>query len=106
PGDVHRITGEEVNVRAGPSDEANIRTTLQQGDEVIELRREGNWIGVRSVASGAEGWVFADLLRLERQSGISGATTVPPEPLFRAYSEDFDTLVSSLSNRFGYPIFE
>jgi uncharacterized protein YgiM (DUF1202 family) len=48
PGDIHRVSGADVvNLRAGPTDASNIRGKVDQGDEVIELAREGNWIGVR-----------------------------------------------------------
>jgi hypothetical protein len=105
-GDVHHITGEVVNLRAGPTDDANVRGTLHRGDEVIELRREGKWVGVRSTGTGAEGWVYSGLMRMDRPSGISGSTAAPAPPLFRSYSENFDALISDLSNRFGYPIFD
>jgi hypothetical protein len=55
PGDIHRVTGADiVNLRAGPSDETNIRGRVEQGDEVIELTREGSWVGVRVLPTGEE----------------------------------------------------
>ena len=71
PGDIHRVTGAEiVNLRAGPSDESNIRGRVDQGDEVIELTSEGNWVGVRVLDTGEEGWIYGGLLERVAQSGL------------------------------------
>ena len=71
PGDIHRVSGQDVvNLRAGPTDASNIRGKVDQGDEVIELTREGNWIGVRVLQTGEEGWVYGGLLERVAQSGL------------------------------------
>ena len=61
---------EVVNLRAGPSDESNIRGRVEQGDEVIELTSEGNWRGVRVLDTGEEGWIYGGLLEAVAQSGL------------------------------------
>jgi uncharacterized protein YgiM (DUF1202 family) len=77
PGDIHRVAGADVvNLRAGPSDETNIRGRVEQGDEVIELTREGSWVGVRVLETGEEGWMFGDLLDTVSRSGLSPAVEV------------------------------
>ena len=56
PGDIHRVSGAEVvNLRAGPTDTSNIRGRVDQGDEVIELTRDGNWVGRARAADGRGG---------------------------------------------------
>ena len=69
PGDIHRVSGADVvNLRAGPSDASNIRGRIDHGDEVIELTRDGNWVGVRVLQTGEEGW------SVSRRAGCSQAT--------------------------------
>jgi uncharacterized protein YgiM (DUF1202 family) len=71
PGDVHRVSGAEiVNLRAGPTDASNIRGRVEQGDEAIELTRDGNWVGVRVLQTGEEGWIYGGLLERVAQSGL------------------------------------
>ena len=63
PGDLHEITAELANLRASPSDAASVRDRLEGGTEVIELRRDGGWFGVRVVDTGQEGWVWGEHLQ-------------------------------------------
>jgi hypothetical protein len=39
-----------------------VRGTVERGDEVIELTRRDNWLGVRVLRTGEEGWIFGYLL--------------------------------------------
>lgn len=102
PGDIHSVTGEKVNLRAAPSDEAAIRSTIARGDEVIELRQEGNWIGVRSLRTGEEGWVFADLVRRRTPSTLGGASSTVSDAGFGRISTGFDSLLGNINNQLGY----
>ena len=71
PGDIHRVSGAEVvNLRAGPTEESNIRGTVELDDEVIELTRDRNWVGVRVLQTGEEGWIYGGLLEQVAQSGL------------------------------------
>ena len=101
-GDVHSVTAERVNLRAGPSDDASIRSTVSRGDEVVELRHDGNWIGVRVLETGEEGWIFSDLLRREHASTLGGGVPTRRDAGFARLSPGFDSLVASLSDQFGY----
>ena len=110
PGDIHRVTGAEiVNLRAGPSDESNIRGRVDQGDEVIELTGEGNWVGVRVLDTGEEGWIYGGLLERVAQSGL-----LPGDPGlidegdggFLQLSEGFDRLIRRLNRGLGYRMVE
>jgi uncharacterized protein YgiM (DUF1202 family) len=104
PGDIHRVAGADVvNLRAGPSDETNIRGRVEQGDEVIELTREGSWVGVRVLPTGEEGWIFGGLLDTVSQSGLSpgiGASDAG----FLQLSESFDMLMRRINTQLGYPV--
>jgi uncharacterized protein YgiM (DUF1202 family) len=106
PGDIHRVTGADVvNLRAGPSDESNIRGSVHAGDEVIELTRDGNWIGARVLPTGEEGWIYGGLLERVAASGL-----VPGDPMawsgrdagFMQLSESFDHLIRRFNGDLGY----
>jgi uncharacterized protein YgiM (DUF1202 family) len=110
PGDIHRVSGAEVvNLRAGPSDSTNIRGRLEQGDEVIELTRDGNWIGVRVVRTGEEGWVYGGLLEQVAQSGLlpgDGGQASGGDAGFLQLSEGFDRLMRRVNGDLGYRMVE
>jgi hypothetical protein len=110
PGDIHRVAGADVvNLRAGPSDESNIRGRVDQGDEVIELTGEGNWVGVRVLDTGEEGWIYGGLLERVAASGL-----VPGDPDlmdegdggFLQLSEGFDRLIRRINRGLGYRMVE
>jgi Bacterial SH3 domain len=104
PGDIHRVAGADVvNLRAGPSDETNIRGRVEQGDEVIELTREGSWVGVRVLETGEEGWMFGDLLDTVSRSGLSPAVE-GGDAGFLQLSESFDMLMRRINTQLGYPV--
>jgi len=100
PGDTYTITGERVNLRAGPSDRASIRSSVRRGDELLELKQDGNWTGVRNIRTGEEGWVFTDLLR-QRSTSMLG-TGGSDRRGFARYSSGFDSLVGRMDDELGY----
>ncbi len=102
PGDIHTVTGEKVNLRAAPSDNASIRSTVTRGDEVIELKQEGSWIGVRSMRTGEEGWVFGDLVKRQTPSTLGGASSAASDAGFGRISSGFDGLLANINNQLGY----
>lgn len=104
PGDIHRIAGADVvNLRAGPSDQTNIRGRVEEGDDVIELTREGSWVGVRVLETGEEGWIFGGLLETVSQSGLSpGAEGT--DAGFLQLSESFDVLMRRINTQLGFPV--
>ena len=102
PGDIHTVTGEKVNLRAAPSDDASVRSTVTRGDEVIELKQEGNWIGVRSLRTGEEGWVFSELVKRRTPSTLSGGTGSVSDAGFGRISSGFDGLLGNINNQLGY----
>lgn len=103
PGDTHRVTADLANLRAGPSNDATVRGRVEQGDEVIELREERGWLGVRVLDTGEEGWIYGDLLERLAQSGLSADAG---DAGFRELSEGFDRLVQSVNGELGYPTVE
>lgn len=105
PGDVHAVTAEKANLRAAPSDDAAVRSTVTRGEEVVELRHDGAWIGIRVVRTGEEGWIFGDLVKRRTASTLSGGTTgtdTAEAAGFQRLSPRFDSLVSGLNQQFGY----
>lgn len=101
PGDIYKVTGEKVNLRAGPSDQSAVRAQVLQGDELIELAQQGRWLGVRVVRTGEEGWIFSDLVRRTAQSSL-GRRASPAG--FGRYSRDFDSLIEAINGELGYPM--
>ena len=110
PGDIHRVSGADVvNLRAGPTDASNIRGKVEQGDEVIELTREGNWIGVRVLQTGEEGWVYGGLLERVAQSGLlprDAGSGDDGDAGFLQLSEGFDRLMRRVNGDLGYRMVE
>jgi uncharacterized protein YgiM (DUF1202 family) len=109
PGDVHRVSGAEiVNLRAGPTDASNIRGRVEQGDEVIELTRDGNWVGVRVLQTGEEGWIYGGLLERVAQSGLlpGDGGAGGGDAGFLQLSEDFDRLIRRVNDDLGYAMVE
>ncbi|CAO3408478.1 SH3 domain-containing protein [Azospirillum largimobile] len=101
-GDVHAVVGEKVNLRAGPSDDAAVRSTIARGEEVVELRRDDNWLGVRVLRTGEEGWLFADLVKRQSASTLGGGDAAPAQAGFGRLSPGFDSLVAGISEQLGY----
>lgn len=105
PGDIHRVINAElVNLRAGPSNEANVRGQVEQGDEVIELTSDGGWVGVRVLETGEEGWIFAELLEPVARTTLGGGEGVVSDAGFLRLSEDFNQLIGRINDDLGYPI--
>jgi len=103
-GDTLRVVGERANLRAGPSDNATVRSQMLQGEQLLELQRDGNWYGVRVLRTGEEGWIFGKLIEPVTASALgsgAGETTAG----FAELSRDFDRLVGNLTQRYGFPLF-
>ena len=98
PGDLHEVTPDLVNLRASPSDTASVRDRVAGGTQVIELRRDGGWLGVRVVPTGQEGWIYGELVRqvASSQLGDGGGTAG-----FGAYGADLDMLLHQINERLG-----
>lgn len=100
-GDVHRVTAERVNLRAGPSNDASIRSTVAAGDELIELQREGAWLGVRILGTGEEGWIYGELVSRVSQSQLSRASTAES---LDDLSRNFGKLIARVDDQLGYRV--
>lgn len=71
PGDVLLVQANEVNVRQFPSLEATVLTRLNRGSRVVEVRREGDWIRIRSERPDrVQGYVHGSLLRPASSSDV------------------------------------
>lgn len=104
PGDIHVVTNADlVNLRAGPSDDTNVRGRVNEGDEVIELQREGNWVGVRVLPTGEEGWIYGGLLETKVRSGLD-PTVQAGDAGFMQLSEEFDLLMRGINSKLGFPV--
>jgi hypothetical protein len=101
PGDVYKVTGERVNLRAGPTDQSAVRTQVLQGEDLIELAQQGRWLGVRVARTGDEGWVYGDLVRRTAQSTLGRRVSAAG---FGKYSRDFDGLIEAINGELGFPM--
>ncbi|HEU4456348.1 MAG TPA: SH3 domain-containing protein, partial [Longimicrobium sp.] len=68
-----------VNLRAGPGTSNAIKETLKPGTELTILGHEGEWFKVRVGATGREGFVHDDFVRLPSRTIISGFLRSMPE---------------------------
>jgi hypothetical protein len=102
PGDLHRVSAERANLRAGPADNSNVRGQIERGEQLIELTREGDWYGVRVMRTGEEGWVFGNLVEQVAQSTLTreAATTAG----FLDLSESFDKALRGINSTLGYDV--
>ncbi len=81
-GDALIVTGDGVNVRAGPSGDAAIRMRVNHDQQVIELQREGSWVRAEIAGTdGQEGWIHSSLLARPGEQGEpeGGAPAEPVE---------------------------
>lgn len=100
-GDIYVISSAKVNLRNGPSDNNTVITVVERGVELIELRRDGRWLGVRILSTGDEGWIYDELVEQSVQSQLGERT----ESLsFKDISADFDHLLGHLGDQLGYPL--
>lgn len=78
-GDALVVTGDGVNVRAGPSSDAAVRMRVHRDQQVIELQREGSWVRAEIAGTdGQEGWIHSSLLAAPKAD--QPETGAPPEP--------------------------
>lgn len=54
-GDTLTVTGDNVNLRSGPSTDAAVLTTLSRGDQVSEVSRNGDWVEVVTITDNPQG---------------------------------------------------
>jgi Bacterial SH3 domain len=82
-GDALVVTGEVVNVRAGPGSNAPILRQVKRDDQAVELTRQGSWVQVR--LPDAVGWIHGSLLatvvrRPAAEVAERAPGTQPPSP--------------------------
>jgi uncharacterized protein YraI len=86
-GDALLVSGNNVNVRAGPSAEAGILTRVGANEPAVERRRQGQWVEVELPRQDVLGWIHGSLLTVapagpgqaeqpQAASGDRGRTTV------------------------------
>lgn len=64
-GDELAVTGSIVNLRAGPSLDADVLMRLEQGRVLVELDRRSKWVHVSTGRDDIRsGWIYADLVRV------------------------------------------
>jgi hypothetical protein len=73
-GDVLTVTGDRVNVRAGPGTEHAVVRQVSRDQRLLEVERQGDWVQAEIAgAGGARGWVHGSLV------APASAESPPPE---------------------------
>jgi hypothetical protein len=103
PGDIQEVTAERANLRAGPSERTEALGQVERGDELIELQRQGDWLGIRVVRTGEEGWIHGNLVDLSSATRL-GRETEPAG--FKDLSPGFDSLMRTIEEHHGYRLVE
>jgi rare lipoprotein A len=62
PGGLRRVTAGRADLRAGPSETADVRGRIEAGEQRLEPEREDDWHNVRIMRTGEEGWIAGRLV--------------------------------------------
>ncbi len=87
PGDRWLVIRTNVNVRSGPSLNDGVVMTINPGEEIVEIRSEGEWFYLDFPNRNAKGWIYGPLLDAPvvtsantASSDVSAPITAAPEP--------------------------
>ena len=80
PGDGLVVTGDVVNVRAGPGTEYQVQLQVHRNQPAVELAREGEWVRVELAGRGEEGWIHESLLEVSSRAQPAAAPATPAAP--------------------------
>jgi SH3-like domain-containing protein len=80
PGDTLVVTGDDVNVRVGPSSNARVKMRVYQDQQVMELQRQGDWVRAEIGGTGGQdGWIHRSLLAPPDGERMAGPPAASPE---------------------------
>jgi uncharacterized protein YgiM (DUF1202 family) len=79
-GDPLVVTGDVVNVRAGPGADAPILRQVNRDDQAVELARQGDWVQVRLPDRDTLGWIHGSLLATVVSRPSTGVAEPAPAP--------------------------
>ena len=81
PGDTLVVTGDDVNVRVGPSTNARVKMRVFQAQQVMELQRLGDWVRAEIAGTaGQDGWIHGSLLAPPDGAQVARPAAAPPVP--------------------------
>jgi Bacterial SH3 domain len=83
PGDALVVSGELVNMRAGPGMDYRVRLQVQRDQPAVELARDGEWVQLKLTDAAAEGWVHQSLLEAatgDHPADAPAARAAPASP--------------------------
>ena len=102
-GDIYRVVSERANLRSAPGDRSTVRTTLPKDEQMVELRTDGHWLGVRVLKSGEEGWIYSEIVQVVSQSNL-GEVGSDSQAGFGKLSAEFDKVVGQIDQVTGYTL--
>lgn len=70
------ISGDNVNIRSGPSKSSEIVIRLSEGDKVTVLSRSTDWYSIRT-SKGTSGWVNKDFIIIKNSNSSRGEEEQP-----------------------------
>ena len=102
-GDIYRVVSERANLRSAPGDQSTVRTTLPKDEQLVELRTDGRWLGVRVLKSGEEGWIYSEIVQVVSQSNLGEAGS-DSQAGFGKLSAEFDKVAAQIDQITGYTL--
>ncbi len=82
PGDSWRIAGNAVNLRRAPTTTGEIKRQLNEGTQVVERNRQGDWYEVElSTQKDLIGWVHRSLLTARRKVKLAARPKATEQPI-------------------------
>ncbi len=76
PGDRLSVSRENVNVRTGPSTNAEVLLTINAGEAMVEVAAKGEWVFVEFTNLNQRGWIYGPLLDPPGTTAPTKPTTV------------------------------
>ena len=61
-GDRLSVSRQNVNIRTGPSTNADVLMTINSGEAIVEIATKGDWFFVDFPNHGKQGWIYGPLL--------------------------------------------
>lgn len=100
PGDELVVSGDVVNVRAGPGMAYPARLQVDRNQLAVELAREGEWVQVELSDPAAKGWIHQSLLEVSSpaQPAAERATGEPALPSVRTSQPPTDTAAAEATD--------
>ncbi len=72
-GDRLSVSRQNVNIRSGPSTNADILMVINAGEDMVEIAQKGEWVYVDFPNLNSKGWIYGPLLDTPPAAGTASA---------------------------------